>query len=121
MNGCTSLPKNAHNIYLIQKDKFEELSLPIGKIFLKDKKLIFIKLNDDLKVKQKIHQIILAVNDINKVGFIEIEVGGQNFAKGGSSVRWDGTKRIELTDVEEFWDALTSYIYGEYKITIQVI
>lgn len=32
MNGCTSLPKNAHNVSIIQKDKFE---LGSGKVFMK--------------------------------------------------------------------------------------
>ena len=121
MNSCTSLPKNAHNISIVQKDKFEEASFLIGKVFLKNNKLIFVKLNNDSKVKQKIHQIILAINAVNKIGFIEIEVGGQDFTKEGSSIRWDGVKRIELTDSREFWNALTSYIYGEYKIIIKVI
>lgn len=121
MNGCISLLDNAHNVFIIQKDKSEELSSQIGKVFLKNNKLIFIELNNDLKVKQKINQIILAIDAINKIGFIEIEVGGQNFTKDGSSIRWDGVKRIELTDSKEFWDSLTSYIYKEYKIIIKII
>lgn len=80
-------------------------------------KVVFDK---DKIFSNKIKKIKLALEEINKNGYLEIESGGQEFDKSGSSIRWDGNERIYISDDKKFWDILSNYLSLEFQIEVKL-
>lgn len=108
----------------IQNSDEKKRFINIGELYLRNKKLNFIKsqdavLTNNKLLKEKIRKLEMATEEINNTGYFEIPMGGQSFSKDGSSIRSDGSIFIRISKSKEFRTNFSTYLFNEYGVEVK--
>ena len=128
LTGCISTNTKVGDLFVYQndpqlKDKNSEL---IGKIYLKNKKFIFVENKNDMGIKneltkRKIEIIQSAFDEINKYGYLEMDASGKpEYYDGGTKVNKNHVSLFIYANDKNFWSGFSHYfevLYG-YRVEI---